>query len=700
MENSRFLGQVEVPLADTLVLQRGTKQWYPLMRRATFDRVSGRLQLAFAWDVSARGLLVLRLRALEHVLQQRKEILCMLKPISPRDAIHWSHDRDASGKRKNEAGPSHDAAHSLAEGIMIKHSLKEQRSSLQVTVLEAKGLTPRKGVVVAFQANDLPNPLVALHVEGHQPHNVWEKHTLKPRFNTSEQAVFPKVPADTHIQVQLFDNKGGVIHKRHQELLGEAQLCCSHLQGEDPVYIWVPLHAPGRGWLHWRHRHDDEAFQELPQLQHGRLCCLQVFLRLQWVSGHSTKLEARLSGSIQRLQLDNQMLDASQPVVLAPASAAHAHSKTAQSLVGGDTALVTFGCTRSYANALAAAAEPSNRDGMEVSGNAMPANDVGVTRNWTEGYKMGDVQSAITSFKDIHLQIGEMDFQAEDGTSHVMLQPADDGFLEALLSFVVSIPMADIWQGDAWREQQRRLLEAQFGPHEVESLAQNAVLPLQQEAVDGSEDPLMWVQAKELRELQIMRGQSSYTSWYFIEHAEIGDFNINVTIALTSSVLTNRAAAGSVALPENRGGLFSRLIGASGFQLINVNNVPLQLRSWSTDTQLLGRKALIGTLSRHYLNNGIREAHKVLGGAGPAITAVPLTVVWAGTSALSLLNSIRTRQVGPVGAFQRVGFVLFTGMGQILSSFSRIAAAVLTLIPPNRAGHLSDRGMLTLLVSS
>ena len=71
---------------------------------------------------------------------------------------------------------------------------------------------------------------------------------------------------------------------------------------------------------------------------------------------------------------------------------------------------------------------------------------------------------------------------------------------------MVSIPMADIWQGDAWREQQRRLLEAQFGPHEVESLAQNAVLPLQQEAVDGSEDPLMWVQAKELRELQVGLG--------------------------------------------------------------------------------------------------------------------------------------------------------------------------------------------------
>ena len=76
---------------------------------------------------------------------------------------------------------------------------------------------------------------------------------------------------------------------------------------------------------------------------------------------------------------------------------------------------------------------------------------------------------------------------------------------------MVSIPMADIWQDDAWREQQRRLLEAQFGPHEVESLAQNAVLPLQQETADGSEDPLMWVQAKELRELQV--GSSHLPRW-------------------------------------------------------------------------------------------------------------------------------------------------------------------------------------------
>ncbi len=47
-------------------------------------------------------------------------------------------------------------------------------------------------------------------------------------------------------------------------------------------------------------------------------------------------------------------------------------------------------------------------------------------------------------------------------------------------------------------EQQRRLLTAQFGPREVESLAMNAVLPLQsEEGFTGT--PLRWVQERELK---------------------------------------------------------------------------------------------------------------------------------------------------------------------------------------------------------
>ncbi len=57
--------------------------------------------------------------------------------------------------------------------------------------------------------------------------------------------------------------------------------------------------------------------------------------------------------------------------------------------------------------------------------------------------------------------------------------------------------------------------------------------------------------------------------------------------------------------------MYRRLIGASGFQLINVNNVPLSLRGWSVDTRLIGRKALTNSLMRHYIAQAISEAHKV-----------------------------------------------------------------------------------------
>ena len=210
-------------------------------------------------------------------------------------------------------------------------------------------------------------------------------------------------------------------------------------------------------------------------------------------SGHMTRLEATLTGSIRRVQLDNQLLDATQPVVLASASVAHARSDTAQSLVGDTGPLISFGMTRSFANTIVASGESSSAVSNPAPGNKQPVQTAGVAgpSNWSDGNKMGDNPAAILSFKDIHLKVGEMDFQA------------DDGFLEAILSFVVSIPTADIWQDEVWREQQRRLLTAQFGPKEVESLVTNAVLSLQDSLVEADVDPLAWVQQKELRELEV-----------------------------------------------------------------------------------------------------------------------------------------------------------------------------------------------------
>ena len=63
---------------------------------------------------------------------------------------------------------------------------------------------------------------------------------------------------------------------------------------------------------------------------------------------------------------------------------------------------------------------------------------------------------------------------------------------------------------------------------------------------------------------------------------------------------------------------------------------------------------------------------QVLGGAGPAIAAVPLTAIWAGGSMITLLASVGKGKVGPVGAVQRVGFVVFMSIAGVVSSFSRM----------------------------
>ena len=64
---------------------------------------------------------------------------------------------------------------------------------------------------------------------------------------------------------------------------------------------------------------------------------------------------------------------------------------------------------------------------------------------------------------------------------------------------MVALPLADVWQDAAWREQQRRLLTAQFGPREVAALgaaAHSALGAVAADAGSAGSSPLAWVQAR------------------------------------------------------------------------------------------------------------------------------------------------------------------------------------------------------------
>lgn len=97
---------------------------------------------------------------------------------------------------------------------------------------------------MAFQANDLPNPLVEISAANKPSHVSWTKHTLNPKFPNMEPAMYDRLPNDTIITVKMFDNKGSLTNRRRRVLLGSSSVCCAHFTGADPLYVWLPMLQP------------------------------------------------------------------------------------------------------------------------------------------------------------------------------------------------------------------------------------------------------------------------------------------------------------------------------------------------------------------------------------------------------------------------------------------------------------------------
>jgi hypothetical protein len=824
IKSCRYLGRAEIPLGDSLDAPTGTPLWYPLMRRSAADTVSGQLQLRFQWDVTARGLLTIKLAALERVLAQRREILAALQPVHVRKALEWAEPcaELASSASIEPGSPTKGAALAAnnAEGapqgvdlfglggeasiggiasvnqpskvaaeVLARHSLDHNKRHLVVTVLEARGLNPRRGVVVALSASELPNPVVTLTVPGHIPYSTTPMpHTLTPRWPADGRYCFKSVePSSAAIQVRVWDHRRSGLTQRGVTL-GKGIIHASHVRGDKPVYVWVPMARPGKG--------RNSALPTAPGELDNEL---QVFLRLQWqtelergssfkmdidaagaglmvvgglqdelfnltmdsakVSAVRTRLELQVEGSVAKVQLDNQMLNAVEPVVLAP----DVGVKPAGTAIGGP--LLSFEFVRSFAGSSATSSGAAN-DIVQAAAAALAA----ATDNTSEAIVVGDDASVsapsasasgnelstlageggstvhfndmsrspsgaandtplettpphsdargIRSFKNIRFTVAPLDLMT------------DEAFLEALLSFINSLPIADIWQDRAWQEQQRRLLTAQFGPREVEGLAVNAVVVAPQpppsavgiapgiapgnEAGGGGGEglttgsnavitnggggfvsnnvaaatALSWVLEKEARDVEALHGQSDLSSWFFLESAEIGLISVNVTVSLSSRLI---AAGQSL---SKGAGTFHRALDASGFQLVNVSNVPITLGRWvaGNDPSIRGRfsngflsqRALASNLGRHYYREGLKEAHKVLGGAGPAVASVPLAVLWASGSALMLVRQVSTGDAGFLGAFQQFIYIPLMSLSLLGAGFSRTFAAGMAAMPPHR----------------
>lgn len=722
IKSCRFLGRAEIPLSETLDVPAMTPLWYPLMRRSANDEITGRVQLRFHWDVSTRGLMSIKMSAMESVLAQRREIIAALQPIQSHEAIAWrkpNQDTFASlDEKMNENSTQimptmgmemfrvrgednfstiafNPSQSSIA--VLNRHAQDHRQRHLVVTILEARGFNPRSGVVVALSDNELPNPVVTIQLQGYPDYSTEvATHTLNPRWPANQRHIFRGVdPTKAELTITIADQRNGL--RRRAIPLGRGVVHASNVKGERPIYIWVPAYPISK------------KMSGIETMGEDNIPELQVFLRLQWQKqierGSMTKFnmdlqgagmmvvgglqdelfnftieklildsvttaqERSIMGSIQSIQLDNQTLNAGEPVVLAP--------DTGLRPTAVERPLIQFDLTQSFGASLSISKLDKDMTRVDGCPKAGQIANSGNTHRET---------ADIRSFKKFSLSIDPLHLQT------------DEVFMESVLSFLSSLPISDVWQDEAWQDQQYRLLTAQFGPREVEAIAVNA--NISHNKYDNSEGiesagckemaALYWIIDKENQDLSALQGQSKLSSWFYIESAEISVVKINVSISLSSRLLN----AGQT-YDGSDSGQFSRALGASGYQLVNVSNVEISFGKWMlgsnpsfrgkrTANGFLSQRALINNLSRHYTRESLKEAHKVLGGAGPAIASVPLAVLWASGSAVVLLHEVSMGRAGPLGIAQQFVYVPIMTVSMLLSGFSRMFAAGMVLIPPAR----------------
>lgn len=75
--------------------------------------------------------------------------------------------------------------------------------------------------------------------------------------------------------------------------------------------------------------------------------------------------------------------------------------------------------------------------------------------------------------------------------------------------------------------------------------------------------------------------------------------------------------------------------------------------------------ALHNQLWRHYSWTALAEARRMLGGAGPAIAAIPATVLWAGISLVDMAADVAAHRLSLSAVPPRIGYILTTSAGQV-----------------------------------
>ncbi|GIL71927.1 hypothetical protein Vretifemale_2372 [Volvox reticuliferus] len=746
VSGGQFAGCVRVPLMATLGRDKAQVWRLPLERKAGSQLVRGYVTLSFEWSMTNEGMLVHEIATLEHILDEKLELLAQLKPLPISTTMTFVRDpaqQDGAGGRElgmaasgssapaagmaadsrslslGAGGSALSASRPLSTGKTAKALAESYFVNLEVSVLEISGLVPREGVRASIAASMygrqtastmsvamLPRAVVVMTCGGETRKVPAPAHSVNPRF-PKNKITFENVPLGSKMELKVFDK----VSRSYLKLLAEAEIHLSHIPGTDPIYAWLALARRAHGSRSQRvlallmimEEQGDAGVQLLMRIRinkpqvHGvgmavtldlagvGLCAktsleelFNYTMQKMRATVVQTRSELQVSMVVQTIQLDNQMLEAKNPVVLSPADISGSSSLAQARRRHMAEFAKRFGRTH-----------PVLRMGSQDSPSRDPLLTCQVIYNQAgsnhalASTKGQEDSVGILAFRKVVLQLGPMDFSA------------DQEFIEGVIAYLNGLPLEDFYQDRQW---QLKIDAMQGGSMAPIGAAEDLIVRQKK----SNEHVFAWLAAKEAKEFELLRGQSSM--WFYLEEFYLSDVFINVTLALSSSFNTSGSAYSSTSEPGREDdrqrsmlrGFLSRVSGSDGFQLINVTNAPIQLEYVELKNHLVNRVSLINKLYRHYSWIALAQARKVLGGAGPAIAAIPASLLWASIALVDLGQDVAAKRVNPLVMPTRIGYVVFTVMGQVIGVLSRTMCALMGVMPPRFSTdnvNLSDSEM-------
>ena len=578
--------------------------------------------------------------------------------VTPEPAVTW-----VTPEPVGWAGGGHGGG--MAAGSM--DSPEEEANAFRLGALEVR--------VVEGRALNVPSGGGGIHdlMRGLGPSDAYARVSCSGQIDQTEVVSNSASPVWDPGKIMRFENISErsalhvqVFHKRtfgSDVLLGEATVPCGVFDDNRPEYVWVALslpdgsggigagHAnrlpregladaisddaltapqaadaseanlsPGRRNLageaatlrlrvHWRDTNDLEAAHLKANVSLAEIALtvvdnsprelMHVFLESLSLDFASTATEETMRFCVGFLQVDNQLLNTANPVVLAPTLSARLASGVPIAMRGAEAgdvgALQRFGVTKQHLRSDNTVVVSFRRTKVDAADEGISSTTARSHSGSMEGAAgasasvsaVAATAAAATADERAPDYLHFQSFDAELAEIDLLLE---EDFTNALMEFVATLPLGDLRQ-----------------------TATGAA------RVDARRDPSQDVAAVVGMGLHVTLASHGHRvsavetgRWYF-EKLRLFPIKINVTLSVTSDVRVERDAN------------FYRFLSASGFSLIDVDNVHLRIAGYEDENAFMGHEEIRKKIQWHYTMQLLRALHSLLGKVN--FLGTPVTLV-------------------------------------------------------------------------